>query len=165
MRRPISKDRALLSNISIKSLPFGTPRIGAPTVRFISTGFFISPLRLLFIYLIAAMTGEVVIACDNCRRQRQAFDQWGSATTDAKNRVYCSYECAWTILIGEDQVYWYHSNLLASTSNAPARKRLTKRRKPKSPSTSASSKSNDITHGVKEWNALFGISAILGIDN
>eukprot|EP00171_Calliarthron_tuberculosum_P016907 IDg16907t1 len=48
------------------------------------------------------MPVPLLVHCANCGRSRLAGDQWGSGTMDESGRLFCSYDCAWTVLLIEE---------------------------------------------------------------
>ena len=43
--------------------------------------------------------GSTVVHCTYCGRTRRSGDRWGSGTMDSTGRRFCSYDCAWTVLV------------------------------------------------------------------
>ena len=50
------------------------------------------------------MDGRHIITCHHCGRSRRAGDRWGSGTQDATGRVFCAFECAWTVLFIDESM-------------------------------------------------------------
>lgn len=118
---------------------------------------------------------QPVFTCAHCAKSQRLGARWGAGTTDAANRVFCTFECAWmALLIDEHRANYLAANNSTATaamntryryrhrsrnfSNSSSRPKSVKTpRQPSSPTTlqKLCTPSDD-----GHWHAMLGMAAL-----